>query len=423
MNTPTPTPRPPSTSTSADAADTLVLGAGPYGLSAYAHLQRLGVRTRILGDPMSTWRSHMPAGMLLKSTPAASNIAAGRPGYALADYCAQQGTRPPTGHEQVPVELFNAYGMWFADTLAPQVERTEVTEIDQDHDGRFHIATTTGERFTVRSVVIASGLIEHAYTPPELAPLLSEPTAPLSHSADHTDLSALAGKHVAVIGAGQSALEIAALLAESGAFPTLLTKGQKLLFADSPHTPTPSTAGALSRLPKPDGPLGPGWSLTAVTKGPAAFRHLPDAARLKAVARILGPSGGWWLRERVQTAVPIRFGQKVLGATADADGITLKLASTDGQDGTLHADHVISATGYRIRPDSFAFLSDPLRARLDRVASWPRLGPGYQSNIPGLFFIGFPSAASYGPLMRFVCGTTYAAPRLAKAIASRHPAR
>ena len=410
MNTPASAP-------SADAADVLVLGAGPYGLSAYAHLRRLGIRARILGDPMSTWRSHMPTGMFLKSTPAASNIAAGRPGYGLADYCAQLGTRPPTGHEQVPVDLFNAYGMWFAGELAPQVEPTEVTNIAQDPAGRFHIQTNTGERFTVRSVVIASGLIEHAYVPPELAPLLSEPTAPVSHSADHTDLSAFAGKQVAVIGAGQSALETAALLAETGALPTLLVRGEKVQFATSPHAP--STAGAISRLPKPEGPLGPGWSLMAVTRGPAAFRHLPDATRLKAVARILGPSGGWWLRERVQGAVPIRYGQHVLGAAIDGDGITLKLAGTDGQDGTLHADHVITATGYRITPDSFAFLSPSLHTRLNRVASWPRLGPDYQSNIPGLYFIGFPSAASFGPLMRFVCGTAYASPRLAKALLSR----
>ena len=424
--TPTATPAPTpsasaSASASADAADALVLGAGPYGLSVYAHLRRLGVRARIFGDPMSTWRSHMPAGMYLKSTPDASNIAAGRPGFGLADYCAQAGTRAPTGHDQVPVELFNAYGMWFADALAPQVERTEVTGIDQDGRGRFRVETGAGERFTVRSVVVASGLIEHAYVPPELAPLLQEPSVPVSHSADHTDLSVFTGKQVAVIGAGQSALETAALLAEAGAHPTLLVRGEKVIFADSPYAPPAPTTpiGLLSRLPKPEGPLGPGWSLMAVTKGPAAFRHLPDAARLKAVARILGPSGGWWLRQRVEGAVPIRFGQKVLGAAMDGDGVTLKLAGADGMDGTLHADHVISATGYRIGPDSFAFLSETLRARLDRVASWPRLGPGYESSIPGLYFAGFPSAASYGPLMRFVCGTAYASPRLAKALLSR----
>lgn len=412
---------------SADAADVLVLGAGPYGLSAYAHLRRLGVRARIFGDPMSTWRAHMPAGMYLKSTADASNIDTGRPGHGLADYCRQLGTRPPTGHDPIPLELFNAYGMWFADTLAPELEQAEVTAVEQDARGRFRVETSTGEKFTVRSVVVASGLVEHAYVPPELAPMLPDPAAatspgtmpdaPVSHAADHTDLSVFAGQRVAVIGGGQCALETAALLAEAGAHPTVLVRGEKVVFGGSPYAP--STGGLLARIPKPEGPLGPGWSLTAVTKGPALFRRLPDAVRLAGVARILGPFGSWWLRERVEGAVPIRLGQKVLGAAADGDGVTLKLAGADGVDGTLYADHVISATGYRIGADSFGFLDDSLRPRLDRVAGWPRLGPGFASSIPGLYFVGFPSAASFGPMMRFVCGTAYTSPRLARALSSR----
>jgi thioredoxin reductase len=427
----TTTPRP-----SADAADVLVLGAGPYGLSAYAHLRRLGVRARIFGDPMSTWRAHMPAGMYLKSTADASNINTGRPGHDLADYCRRLGTRPPTGHDPIPLELFNAYGMWFADTLAPDLEQTEVTAVEQDARGRFHVETGTGERFTVRDVVVASGLVEHAYVPPELAPLLPDPAAatsaastaitpspgtvpdaPVSHAADHTDLSVFAGQRVAVIGGGQCALETAALLAEAGAHPTVLVRGEKVVFGGSPYAPP--AGGLLARIPKPQGPLGPGWSLTAVTKGPALFRRLPDTVRLAGVARILGPFGSWWLRERVEGVVPIRLGQKVLGAAADGDGVTLKLAGSDGVDGILYADHVISATGYRIGPDSFPFLDQSLRTRLDRVAGWPRLGPAFASNIPGLHFIGFPSAASFGPMMRFVCGTAYTSPHIAKALSAQ----
>jgi hypothetical protein len=422
-----------STSSSADAADVLIIGAGPYGLSAYAHLRRLGVRARIFGDPMSTWRSHMPDGMYLKSTVEASNIDTGRPGHGLADYCQQQGVRPPTGHDPIPLDLFNAYGMWFTDALAPDLEQAQVTAVEQAPQGRFHIETSTGERFTVRDVVVASGLVEHAYVPPELTPLLpdpllttattptpthgSPPNAPVSHAADHTDLSKFAGQRVAVVGGGQCALETAALLSEAGANPTVLVRGEKVVFGSSPYAPP--TGGLLSRIPKPEGPLGPGWSLTAVTKGPALFRRLPDAVRLAGVARILGPFGSWWLRERVEGVVPVRLGQKVQGAAADGDGVTLKLQGSDGVDGVLYADHVISATGYRIGPNSFPFLSDRLRTRLDRVAGWPRLGPAFASNIPGLHFIGFPSAASYGPMMRFVCGTTYTSPHLAKALLSR----
>jgi hypothetical protein len=80
---------------------------------------------------------------------------------------------------------------------------------------------------------------------------------------------------------------------------------------------------------------------------------------------------------------------------------------------------VLSATGYRIGADNFAFLDPALRRSLARLRGWPRLGTGFESSVPGLFFVGFPAAASYGPLMRFVCGTGYAASRVSAALAAR----
>jgi cation diffusion facilitator CzcD-associated flavoprotein CzcO len=65
----------------------LVIGAGPLGLSISAHLRALGVDHCTVGRPMDTWRSHMPAGLKLKSEPYASEIAAPRAGYDAAAYC------------------------------------------------------------------------------------------------------------------------------------------------------------------------------------------------------------------------------------------------------------------------------------------------------------------------------------------------
>ena len=39
--------------------------------------------------------------------------------------------------------------------------------------------------------------------------------------------------------------------------------------------------------------------------------------------------------------------------------------------------------------------------------------------MPGLYFVGFPAAGAFGPLMRFVCGTTFAAPRAAAGVAAK----
>ena len=52
----------------------VVIGAGPYGLAAAAHLNDKGVEYRAFGNPMSGWFDHMPIGMFLKSTARDSSI-------------------------------------------------------------------------------------------------------------------------------------------------------------------------------------------------------------------------------------------------------------------------------------------------------------------------------------------------------------
>ena len=71
--------------------DALIIGAGPFGLSISAHLRHLGVDHVIVGRTMDTWRSHMPAGMNLKSEPYGSTIASPKPGYDISTYSAAHG--------------------------------------------------------------------------------------------------------------------------------------------------------------------------------------------------------------------------------------------------------------------------------------------------------------------------------------------
>lgn len=91
-----------------------VIGAGPYALSTAAHLRARGIPVRVFGELMVSWRAHMPAGMLLKSTPAASDLHAPQRGHTLLDYCDAAGIRRlVTDEDIVPVETFGAYGEWF----------------------------------------------------------------------------------------------------------------------------------------------------------------------------------------------------------------------------------------------------------------------------------------------------------------------
>jgi hypothetical protein len=236
--------------------------------------------------------------------------------------------------------------------------------------------------------------------------------AAVSHSSQHHDLAQFAGRRVAVIGAGQSALETAALLHEAGAQVQVLVRGPRVIFPPPPEDLEHQTG----TLRYPDSPLGAGLSLFACTHGAGLFRRLPLQTRLQLVARILGPSGGWWLRERVEGVIPIALGAHVESASISGAEAVLTLATSDGKRSTT-VDHVIAATGYRVNVDSLTLLAPELHGKLARWNAWPRLSGSSESSVPGLFVTGLASAAAFGPLMRFVCGTVFAAPRISAALA------
>jgi thioredoxin reductase len=222
---------------------------------------------------------------------------------------------------------------------------------------------------------------------------------------------------VAVLGAGQSALEGAALLQECGANVELFVRGSRLRFGRPPADVTRQGRGTPL---KPESVLGPGWSLTAFSGLPSTFRLLPARVRLKLVATILGPSGAWWLRDRVDGRVDIHLGHRLESAASTRDDIALTFATANGQRRTARFDHVIAATGFRVNVDAMRWLSPDLRRSVTRTdGTWPALGSGFDCSVPGLYFTGLAAAATYGPLMRFVCGTRFAAHRLSAALAQR----
>src|SRR6476660_6343731 len=102
-----------------------IIGAGPYGLSVAAHLRAYNVSFRIFGTPMSTWRSHMPAGMTLKSDPFASNLSHPEGIGTLKEYCTQRGIRY-VATDPVTLQVFNDYAMDFQRRFVPDVEDRQV---------------------------------------------------------------------------------------------------------------------------------------------------------------------------------------------------------------------------------------------------------------------------------------------------------
>ncbi|MFD5753766.1 FAD-dependent oxidoreductase [Streptomyces sp. NPDC127044] len=393
-----------------------VIGAGPFGLSTAAHLRARGIPVRVFGEPMVSWRDHMPEGMLLKSTPAASSLDAPQPGHTLADYCDAAGIRRLVTDEDIsPVETVIAYGEWFQQQLVPELERVRVVSVDRRGSEGFELKLDSGESFTARAVVVATGLYGLAHLPPELGGAAADgptPTGPVSHSSQHHDLARFSGKELIVVGAGQSALETAALAAEAGAQVRVVSRGRGRVAFGAPPWKQPKL--------RPESPFGRAWSLWALSYYPHPYRYLPAEARHYLVRRVLGPLGAWWLRDRFEGKVEVSEVSGIVRADVSDGRPVLSVQTLGGRSEELAADHVIAATGYRVDIAAMDFLGHELRTALAVSRGTPKLGAGYRSSVPGLYFTGLPAAASYGPVMRFVCGTEFASPRLAKHLASAH---
>jgi cation diffusion facilitator CzcD-associated flavoprotein CzcO len=393
-----------------------VIGAGPFGLSTAAHLRARGIPVRVFGEPMVSWRDHMPEGMLLKSTPVASSLDAPQPGHTIADYCDAAGIRRlVTDEDIIPVETFIAYGEWFQQKLVPELERVRVVSVDRRGGAGFELKLDSGESFTARAVVVATGLYGLAHLPPELGGAAADgptPTGPVSHSSQHHDLTRFSGKELIVVGAGQSALETAALAAEAGAQVRVVSRGRGRVAFGAPPWKQPKL--------RPESPFGRAWSLWALSYYPHPYRYLPAETRHYLVRRVLGPLGAWWLRDRFEGKVEVSEVSGIVRADVSDGRPVLTVQTLGGRTEEVSADHVIAATGYRVDIAAMDFLGHELRTALVVSRGTPKLGAGYRSSVPGLYFTGLPAAASYGPVMRFVCGTEFASPRLAKHLAGAH---
>ena len=379
-----------------------IVGAGPYGLSLAAHLRLAGVDFRIFGSPMIGWRRHMPAGMSLKSDGFASNLSDPAGNFTLAHYCSGIGLPYRDTGLPVPLDTFTRYAMEFQRRLVPGVEDVLVERIALD-DGSFRLRLAGGESFTARHVVLAMGLAYAEYVPPELAAL---PAGLLSHSSAVHEPSRFRGREVTVIGAGQSALETAALLAEQGAAVRLLARAPALAWNLPPRDNRPSF---YRRLRYPVSGLGVGLQLWGCCNAPGLFRFLPRRVRLDRVKNVLGPAGAWWLKERVLARVDVLPDHVVRDARVAGSGAMLEVRRGDGRRDTLAAGHVIAATGYRFALDHLPFLGDELKPRVRTEAGWPVLSASFESTVPRLFFTGLASALSFGPVMRFLEGADYTA--------------
>ena len=314
-----------------------IIGAGPYGLSIAAHLSALGIRARVFGRPMQTWASSVPQGMLLKSEGFASCLSEPSGTFTLAAFCRDKHIPYADIGVPVAVETFVAYGQAFQKRLVPQLEHQNVVRLTQTTQG-FALQLEDGETLVARRVVLATGIGHFAQVPPELASL---PQDFVTHSSRHADFSQFRNRSVAVIGAGASALDVAAALCRAGAAPTLVTRQKDVRF----YAPQGARQW-LDAIRAPMTPLGPGWKKYLCVHAPSVFHRLPEALRVNVVKRYLGPAPGWSVRDTVEGHVPFVLNARLTEARLLNGQVGVDIVQVDGTQRQILADHVIAAIWY-----------------------------------------------------------------------------
>jgi len=390
--------------------DVAIIGAGPYGLSIAAHLKARGVDFRIFGNPMHFWLTHMPKGMRLKSEGFASSLYDPDSTYTLEVYCKEKEIAYSKIGLPVPLEVFASYGLEFQRRFVPELESKLVNSLRRSGQN-FQIRLEDGEIVSAHRVVMAIGLSYYEYIPPMLATL---PEEFVTHSSRHNTVDQFKGREVAVVGAGASALDLAALLHQAGARVQVIARKPVIRFHDPPDNLEPSL---LDRIRTPITGIGPGWKLFWCTHAPLLFRQMPQKFRFDKVRRILGPAPCWFIKEQVVGKIPLNVDVNITEAKVQNGHVSLQLTDSAGAQKTLVTDHVIAATGYKVDLRRLSFMDSDLQSGLQSVEHTPVLSSNFESSVPGLYFVGASAANMFGPLLRFAYGAGFTARRLSKHLA------
>ena len=377
--------------------DVAIIGAGPYGLSAGVHLKARGMAVRVFGEPMEFWAQKMPEGMLLRSPRVASNLSDPDRAFTLEAYEAASKKEPCA---PLPLDTFVEYGRWFRHQLNSDLDRRTVQRVERDQPG-FRLTLQDGTEIRSTRVVIAAGVGPFRKKPAVFQNLSPQQAI---HCYEGREVRKFSGKRVAVIGAGQSALESAALLHEANAQVEVIARRTEFRWIGQ-HSWL-HHMGPLSSMLYSSHDVGP-LGISRLVAYPKLVSYVPLGIRDKIRTRAVRSAGSRWLPPRLAN-VKMTRSSTVSEARSIGDEVALKL-----NDGTeRRVDHVMLGTGYQVDISRYDFLPAELTRDIEQFDGYPKLGGGFRCSVPGLHFIGATAARSFGPLLYFVAGTEFASREL-----------
>lgn len=404
-----------------EALNVLIIGAGQGGLTLGLQLRRecvdrVMIVDRAAPDDRGPWKTYGRM-ITLRSPKFTTGPDLDIPSLTFQSwYTAQHGDGAWQALGKIPKEMWCDYLAWYERVLDLPVRQpvqarairpgANLVAVDLDtQDG--------AQTVFARHVVLATGIESTGrwWMPDFLAAL---PPERCQHAGDTIDFAALAGKRVAILGAGASAFDNAATALEAGAGEVHLFWRRDEIQRIQPYKHI-SYAGFLRHLSDLDDAMR--WRIA---------RHL---LRLREAF-----PAETWDRVTSHPNVTLHPGSDWTGARQTLDG-SLQI---DTLKGTFHCDHVIAGTGFDVDAagcrllgplsDNIARWSDrhdpPADEQDDRLARYPYLGRHFEllpraGDVPGLQRIRlftFGATMSFGPSGSSINALKFAVPTLVHGI-------
>jgi lysine/ornithine N-monooxygenase len=307
--------------------------------------------------------------------------------------------------EPIPLQKFLRYAEWFESTFVTDVDPSGIESVERAPGSGFRVTTGTGDEIDARTVVVAVGAVPFAHAPSPLDEAIGDGAR---YATDRHDYASYESRRVIVVGGGQGALESAALAARAGADVELVVRSPVHWFASrEPHAARGRVHQRLYRIAYPVVGYGPP-PLNRLVLHPDLLAALPESVRRRLTARVLRAGGSPWLRPAL-TDVRVTQGVAVKGVNRRNGALCLALS--DGSE--REAEVAIVAAGFRFDLSRLSFLSPELRSgvRLDEDRR-PVLDRWFRTTERNLLLVGFAAAHRFGPIVRFIPGTRFAAPRV-----------
>jgi pyruvate/2-oxoglutarate dehydrogenase complex dihydrolipoamide dehydrogenase (E3) component len=336
---------------------TIIVGAGPAGLATSRELMRRGVDHRVLerGDRVGHTWANLYDSLVLHTGRHLSAL----PGMPI----------PKTAPLFVPRRDFVDYLRSYADTVRLPVNTNADVVAAERADGRWRLHLESGATLEAKVLVVATGIVANPYVPDIIG--RHRFTGEVTHSVTYRRPDELSGKRVLIVGAGNSAGEIAVEIARAGGNVTVAVQsGARVVPRELLGIPIQYVSVALSPLPRVvlDSISAIMGGLSGLVRGPSGLP--PPPATVCPKVPLVGLALADALRART---IALRGGLKAFTSSG--------MRFADGSEEAF--DHVIFATGYRA---AVQFLDRAVR--VDRCGFARRNDRVVSADQENLYFVG-----------------------------------